>query len=62
MLRYTARGDFVDQFVPTDPDRLIVGCCMTYGPDDNLYVVSPFFDTVLRYNGAIRATINGSGG
>ncbi len=52
VLRYDARGAFVDAFVPSDLERFVIPCCFTFGPDDHLYVASPIFETILRFNGA----------
>ena len=52
ILRYDARGNFIDAFVPSDMTRFAIPCCFTFGPDDHLYAASPLFDAVLRFNGA----------
>lgn len=67
ILRYDARGRFVDVFAPAGRGGLTVACCLAYGPDDNLYVGSPFTSSILRYDGATGAFLGefvptGSGG
>jgi DNA-binding beta-propeller fold protein YncE len=67
ILRYTALGEFVDVFAPVGSGGLTIGCCLAFGPDDNLYVGSPLTASVLRYNGATGQFIDefvtpGSGG
>lgn len=52
VVRYDAQGAFVDAFVPSDLERFVIPCCFTFGPDDHLYVASPIFETILRFNGA----------
>ena len=59
ILRFNARtGASVDHFVPLGSGGLTIGCCMTYGPDDHLYVTSPLTSSVLRFNGATGAFID----
>jgi streptogramin lyase len=53
ILRFNAKtGASVDNFVPEGTGGLTIGCCMTYGPDEHLYVTSPLTSSVLRFNGA----------
>ena len=51
ILRYDGRGAFIDRMVPEGSGGLTIGCCMAFGPDENLYVGSPLTGNVLRYNG-----------
>jgi hypothetical protein len=52
ILRYNAAtGAFIDRFVPEGRGGLTVSCCPVFGPDENLYVGSPFTSSVLRFNG-----------
>jgi DNA-binding beta-propeller fold protein YncE len=67
ILRYTSSGAFIDNLVPEGTAGLTIACCMTFGPDENLYVGSPLTGNVLRYNGVTGAFIDefvpsGSGG
>jgi sugar lactone lactonase YvrE len=67
VLRYDGRGRFVDLMVAGSVETFFVTCCITFGPDDNLYVSHPFGSSVLRYNGLTGAFIDefvpaGSGG
>lgn len=65
--RYDGRGDFVDVIVPVGTAGVTVPCCITFGPDDHLYVSSPFSSEVFRFNGVTGEYIDtfigaGSGG
>lgn len=69
ILRYDGLGAFIDRMVPAnDPvSGLTVSCCLTFGPDENLYVSNPIAGSVLRFNGVTGAFIDtfipsGSGG
>ncbi len=67
ILRYNGRGSFIDRMVPEGSGGLTIGCCMAFGPDENLYVGSPLTANVLRYNGVTGEFIDefipsGSGG
>lgn len=67
ILRYTGTGAFIDNMVPEGTAGLTIACCMTFGPDENLYVGSPLTSSVLRFNGVTGAFIDefiapGSGG
>lgn len=67
ILRYTGSGTFIDNFAPEGRGGLTIACCMTFGPDENLYVGSPLTGSILRYNGVTGAFIDefvpsGSGG
>ena len=67
ILRYTGAGAFIDNMVPEGTHGLTIACCMTFGPDENLYVGSPLTGNVLRFNGVTGAFIDefisaGSGG
>jgi hypothetical protein len=67
ILRYTASGSFIDNMVPEGTHGLSIACCMTFGPDENLYVGSPVTSSILRFNGVTGAFIDefvgpGSGG
>jgi DNA-binding beta-propeller fold protein YncE len=67
ILRYDGRGAFIDRMVPEGSGGLTIGCCMAFGPDENLYVGSPVTGNVLRYNGVTGEFIDefipsGSGG
>jgi hypothetical protein len=66
VLRYDDRGRFIDVMVPGSFET-IATCCLTFGPDDHLYVSHLFGASVLRYNGLTGAFIDefvaaGSGG
>jgi hypothetical protein len=58
ILRYDGRGAFIDNMVPVGIAGLDVPCCMTFGPDENLYVSSPLDSKVLRFNGVTGAFID----
>lgn len=67
ILRYDGRGGFIDNMVPAGTAGISLTCCMTFGPDENLYVSNPFSSQVLRFNGVTGAFIDtfipaGSGG
>ena len=72
ILRYTARGDFIDVMVDLSlPNGPRGGCCMTFGRDENLYVTAgggmAMPGRVNRFNGVTGAFIDefippGSGG
>jgi hypothetical protein len=72
ILRYNGRGEFIDVFVDlTLPNGPRGGCCMTFGPDENLYVTAGggmlMPGRVNRFNGVTGAFIDafvtpGSGG
>jgi streptogramin lyase len=69
ILRYDATGAPIDaeRFVPALPGGAGGGCCMTFGPDDHLYVSSTPAGDVLRFNGVTGEFIDvfvpsGSGG
>lgn len=53
VLRYNGLGTFIDKMVPSpDPvSGLVASCCLTFGPDENLYVSNPPGGTILRFNG-----------
>jgi len=70
ILRYDGLGAFIDKMIPV-PDSisgLQIPCCLTFGPDENLYVSSPLSSSgVLRFNGVTGAFMDtfipgGSGG
>jgi len=58
VLRYNWRGVLIDNMVPIGTEGLIVSCCMTFGPDENLYVSNPAAGEVLRFNGVTGAFID----
>ncbi len=62
ILRYDGRGAFIDNMVPEGAGegtaRVTIACCMTFGPDENLYVGSPLNSSVLRFNGVTGAFID----
>jgi len=60
VLRYNGLGNFIDQLVPNgDPASGVQHpCCLTFGPDENLYVSDPFTGRVLRFNGVTGAYID----
>lgn len=67
ILRYTGAGRFIDAIVPLGTQGLGIPCCVTFGPDDNLYVSDPFGSRVLRFDGLTGVFIDefvstGSGG
>lgn len=67
ILRYRGTGEFMGNLVPEGTAGLTIACCMTFGPDENLYVGSPLTSSVLRFNGVTGAFIDefiapGSGG
>src|ERR1700737_1056091 len=65
ILRYAGTGAFIDNIVPEGTGGLSIACCMTFGPDENLYVGSPLSSSVKRFNGVTGAYIDefvGSGG
>jgi DNA-binding beta-propeller fold protein YncE len=67
ILRYDGRGAFIDNMIPVGVAGVAVPCCMTFGPDENLYVSSPLDSKVLRFNGVTGDFIDtfipaGSGG
>lgn len=69
VLRYDGLGRFIDRMVPEfDPvSGLTIPCCLTFGPDENLYVSNLLAGNVLRFNGVTGAFIDtfipsGSGG
>jgi streptogramin lyase len=49
VLRYDASGTFIDRFAPS-------GCCMTFGPDENLYLIRQ--SSIQRVNGVTGAFID----
>jgi outer membrane protein assembly factor BamB len=51
ILRYDGRGHLVDVMIPDGTAGLSGSCCLTFGPDENLYVSSPFTGSVLRFHG-----------
>jgi DNA-binding beta-propeller fold protein YncE len=51
ILRYDGTGSFMDAVVPQGTAGLDGPCCVTFGPDDNLYVSNPWVGSVLRFNG-----------
>jgi len=58
VLRYDGRGAFIDNMVPAGKQGISVPCCMTFGPDENLYVSSPLEGKVQRFNGVTGAFID----
>jgi WD40 repeat protein len=67
VLRYDGRGTFIDNMVPIGVAGVTIPCCMTFGPDENLYVSSPLESRVQRFNGVTGTFIDtfvpaGSGG
>jgi hypothetical protein len=67
VLRYDGTGAFIDNMVPEGTAGLTIACCMTFGPDENLYVGSPLTGNVLKYHGVTGKFIKefipaGSGG
>lgn len=60
VLRYDGLGNFVDTLVPFGEPLSGVQhpCCLTFGPDENLYVSDPFTGRVLRFNGVTGAYID----
>jgi streptogramin lyase len=58
ILRYDGSGSFIDAMVPVGTAGLRGPCCMTYGPDENLYVSSPGTGQVLRFHGITGAFID----
>jgi streptogramin lyase len=69
ILRYDATGAPIDaeRFVPALRGGLVGGCCMTFGPDDHLYVSSTGSGDMLRFDGVTGEFIDvfvpaGSGG
>jgi len=69
VLRYDGLGTFIDKMiaVPDAASGLIAPCCLTFGPDENLYLSNPPGGTVLRFNGVTGEFIDtfvpiGSGG
>ena len=52
-LRYDGSGKFIDNMVPAmrPGGGVMVTCCMTFGPDENLYVSSFLESKVHRFNG-----------
>jgi WD40 repeat protein len=58
ILRYTGTGAYIDNMVPEGTHGLTIACCMTFGPDENLYVGSPLTSSVLRFNGVTGAYID----
>ena len=67
VLRYDGRGRLIDNMVPIGVAGIAIPCCMTFGPDENLYVSSPLESRVQRFNGVTGTFIDtfvpaGSGG
>ncbi|NER31907.1 MAG: hypothetical protein F6J89_30955, partial [Symploca sp. SIO1C4] len=68
VLRYdTETGEFIDTFVNSGSGGLDGPVALTFGPDDNFYVISILTDSVLRYDGQTGEFIDsfvssGSGG
>ena len=67
ILRYDRAGSFIDNLIPVGASGLTGTCCMTFGPDEQLYVSDPFGARVLRFNGVTGEFIDefvppGSGG
>ncbi len=68
VLRFNGgKGNFIDDFVPSGSGGLNGPVAMTFGKDNNLYVISLFNSSVLRYDGTSGAFIDdfvtsGSGG
>ena len=67
ILRYDVAGNFIDNLIPIGTSALTGTCCMTFGPDEHLYVSDPFGARVLRFNGVTGEFIDefvppGSGG
>ena len=58
VLRYDGRGGFIDRMVAEGENGLTIGCCLAFGPDENLYVGSPVTGSVLRYHGVTGAFID----
>jgi WD40 repeat protein len=58
ILRYSGTGAFIDNMVPEGTGGLTIACCMTFGPDENLYVGSPLTHNILRFNGVTGAFID----
>ena len=60
-------GSFIDNLIPIGTSALTGTCCMTFGPDEHLYVSDPGGARVLRFNGVTGEFIDefvppGSGG
>jgi hypothetical protein len=67
ILRYDGTGTFIDNMVPEGTAGVTITCCMTFGPDENLYVGSPLTSSILRFHGVTGDFIDefvppGSGG
>lgn len=67
ILRYDGTGTFIDNMVPEGTAGMTIACCMTFGPDENLYVSSPLTSSIYRFHGVTGAFIDefvppGSGG
>ena len=69
ILLYNGQGTFIEKLltVPDSTSGVVVSCCLTFGPDENLYVSSPTASSVVRLNGVTGEFIDtfiqpGSGG
>src|SRR5688572_21706643 len=58
ILRYDGTGAFIDNMVPEGTAGVTITCCMTFGPDENLYVSSPLTSSVYRFHGVTGAFID----
>jgi len=58
ILRYDGNGAFIDRMIPAVAGGLGGGCCMAFGPDENLYVSSFARGSIRRFHGVTGAFID----